>query len=1606
MSDTEESQAQPGQANVPETSGSSASTKDDKQDKHYGKIIELKRNKRSRKTAVTKVRHSLERLCAKKGELDIESVEGQIAGLWELLEQSMSVMDELSHAYLQIGKHDSHATTNAEAENFESETLQAIERAEGAINEFLRVTPKQASDPSTTVSAQLTPTNQQNSVAAENNTGNNVEVSSKYKLDPLKVPVFDGDKTRFEDFWGLFISLVDSGNEPANIKMARLRQSLKGTALEAIRGLGVSSPEYEEAKEILNTKFGGQRRQLQAYMDQLEAMPSLKGGDVQGFERFADLVRITVVKLRAEGRDGELGEGTLHGLLVKKLAERQVESYSRWLREHKKERSVLSLNDWLKEEVRVRVEAVEMVHGVEGIDLSLKRNEVGGGKSRYGDRGRSRTLFAGRGGVGSKDVKPPCALCEGNHGIWYCQRFQGMKVQDRWDIAKAKHLCFRCLGSDHQGRACLRSKACKTDGCTKNHHTLLHDSVPQVKRSEDKNPVVSGEGETESRTHTTTHDTPTTEALSLRTIPVWLKANNRKVKINALLDDASNETFLNAEVAGVLDIQEPLQTVKVHVLNDEIETFESMPVTVTIESVDGQFSKEINVKTCPRRVTGNYKEDWSVSKRRWEHLKRCDFAKPANEGMVDLLIGTDNTDLHYSRADIRGEPGAPIARLGPLGWTCIGIPDREDGSQSRTHVIRTLLTRDPTQRSVEETCCEVDRSIKRFWEVENYDTAANGAKVHTEEEQLALRKMESSISHDGTRYKIGVPWKENRPKLKDNYEEASARLCNTEKKLRKDKFLGTEYQKTIEAYIEKGYLRRVESEEEIPPEVWYLPHFPVVRMDKTTSKVRIVFDCSAKSNGVALNDVIYAGPKLQKELIDVLIRFRRKPVAVACDVREMYLQVEIEECDRPMFRLLWRDLDSNRDPEVYEFNRVVFGKNSAPMESQFVAQENARRHQETYPMAAETVLKSTYMDDSIDSVETDEEGIELYQQLRDLWNLAGMQARKWISNSPAVNAATPEEERATELSITDNSTLAVKTLGLSWHSSDDVLTISSPGHSSEVVLTKRNVLKKIATVFDPLGFISPFVVIAKILLQELWSRGYDWDDVIADEVAEKIEMWFRQLLDLENVRVPRCLREAKTVLSQSVITFVDASLKAYGAVVYLKCEYEDTTTSCRMIASKTKVAPLKPMTVPRLELMGAILGLRLTQRLSPVLEIPMSKVTFYSDSTDVLWWIRGHGRDFRSFIANRIGEIQMSTEPAQWQHMRTDENPADLCTRGATPSELADNCLWWNGPKWLLEDKSSWPKMQIGTRPKELPEAKPSNRVAKEEMIVTATVCHYQRPVEDRKVDKQLTVWRLDPTRYSNWSRLVRVFGRVRRFAHNTRNSKTRVTDQELLPEELRDAEESIIGRAQRDVFSNEYKTLKTGKQMSPKSTLLKLNPRLDEQGLIRSDSRLRFAEFLPYDVRFPIILPRGHWVTKLIVKHFHELSNHSAGTNFILSQLNQRYWIPAAREEIREWETECNTCKRKRNKAGAQIMGPLPPSRLRPTYRAFDQAAVDYAGRPFQTIQGRGKRRNKRWLCVFTCMATRAVHLEVAWGLDTDSLASLTPLLGSQADGVFQKRC
>ena len=232
-----------------------------------------------------------------------------------------------------------------------------------------------------------------------------------------------------------------------------------------------------------------------------------------------------------------------------------------------------------------------------------------------------------------------------------------------------------------------------------------------------------------------------------------------------------------------------------------------------------------------------------------------------------------------------------------------------------------------------------------------------------------------------------------------------------------------------------------------------------------------------------------------------------------------------------------------------------------------------------------------------------------------------------------------------------------------------------------------------------------------------------------------------------------------------------------------------------------EVAPLVPVTVPRLELMAAVTGLRLTQVIIRVLEIPMSTVTFYSDSLDVLWWIRGKGKDFRAFVANRVGEIQMYSDPQQWQHVSTEQNPADLVSRGINAENIIDNSLWWSGPDWLLKDEDDWPRIDGGNPP------------------------------------------RGSPYRYSSWMRLVCIRARVVRVLCNMRKKENAVQGNALHPEEIKDAEEDILREAQKEAFPEEYRALTSNKAISLKSPLIKLTPRIDDNGIIRMEGRLQFAD-------------------------------------------------------------------------------------------------------------------------------------------------------------------
>ena len=1629
----------------------------DKEQQLEDEIVGLRQEKARTKTCFTKARRCLLVVIHEK-EVTVETIQNACETVDGALETVMDIMMSLTDKYREARDRSNASKVCKEIETIEMEYSAAQSQAQEVITELNRVANlskfvRQIETKSQDAPQLLVSHEQQNSarskevsvhqpiVSSRGNTTNVYQSATAFyrsanpnkslleeneisnvtnpsligqdlwkQLKRVTIPVFSGDKKSYQNWKAAFTTCVDQAPATSEYKLLQLRQCLAGEALRSVESLGHSATAYRTALDRLERKFGGERRQIAIYLEEIDTFRPVRYGNSKDIEKFADLLDIAIVNLKESNRYEELKDGMLYIKLQKKLPATMLASYHRWVFENHKVECVEVLREWVIQEADFQCRALETVQG-----LTTQRS--GRTETKFGNYKEPQRTFFGKSQFRSESTtgsqsQRTCRVCNKSHGVWACEEFKQMEVPERWENAKKLRICFRCLGEGHLGQYCTRTRTCGLNGCKELHHRLLHSDLPHGReKTTITNPCPSGKGEqpqlpplkqkqgneevieragssregdqeiVKSKVTTAADATlmsGTRGNIVLRTIPVYLRNGGRRLMVNALLDDASTKTYLNTDVAAEMGLRGRLQRVNVSVLNGQLESFETAPVECIIESLDGNTSMKVTAFTTGK-VTGNMKAmDWTTCVDRWPHLRGLKFHKLGPRPIVDMLIGLDCADLHFSLQDVRGELGQPIARLTPLGWTCVGLV--EEQQDYSTNFARTYFSTEETDVS------KINTVLQKFWEVDCSSTEGN---LITGENKNILESTQSTIQFMDGRYRVSIPWKGDRIVLPDNYPNALRRLQNLERTLSKSPEVAKAYQDTICGYLKKGYIREIKETETSNPR-WYLPHFAIIRPGRVTTKTRIVFDASARFDGISLNDVIHQGPKLQQDLFDVLLRFRKLPVALICDIAEMYLQIRLYPSDRSCHRILWRNLDSTQKPTEYEFDRLVFGLNCSPFLAQLVARHHAIVHQQRYPMASETILKSTYMDDSMDSVEDDNQGIQLYQQLSKLWEEAGMRTHKWLSNSEVVLSHIPLSDRVYEVDLDSDPLPSVKTLGIMWRALEDVFTFVSNFADQECEWTKRIFLSKIATLFDPLGLMAPFLIRAKMLMQEVWVHGLEWDEKFPQELSAKVTKWFTELSMLSDIRVPRCLQVKRETKSVKLHTFVDASQEAYGAAVYIRVENCDGSPSLHLVASKTKVAPLQSISIPRLELMSAVLGIRLAKSVVNALSLEARHITYWTDSTNVLWWIRGYSRTFKPFIANRVGEIQMSSSPEQWRHVPTEFNPADYLTRGVKLEELIDLKTWWEGPEYLKKVESLWPKNIVENDPSEaLNEVKTKYMTRLDSDNISTMLAKCEDKLVDPEVNEDASVWRLQPERFSSWTKLIRIQAWVMRFINNCHVSESkRLLDRELQLEEINDVETQIIREIQKELFHEEYIALVKKNRLPKHSKLLNLSPRLDDDGVIRSDGRLKYAEFLPFDTRYPIILPRRSWVTKLIVKNYHELGNHSTGTNQTLSSLSSKYWILAAREAIIEWERECGICRRRKAKNATQIMAPLPLSRLKTSLRAFTRCAVDFAG-PFVTVQGRGKRRQKRYLCLFTCLASRAVHLEMAYGLDVDSFLS-----------------
>ncbi|XP_064629278.1 uncharacterized protein LOC135488567 [Lineus longissimus] len=697
------------------------------------------------------------------------------------------------------------------------------------------------------------------------------------------------------------------------------------------------------------------------------------------------------------------------------------------------------------------------------------------------------------------------------------------------------------------------------------------------------------------------------------------------------------------------------------------------------------------------------------------------------------------------------------------------------------------------------------------------------------------------------------------------------------------------------------------------------------------------------------------------------------------DLEAMFHQVKVTEHHRDYLRFLWYpEGDLDRPPEIYRMTSHPFGAVSSPACAASALRQCALDGKDQASEAVvDSLIKSFYVDDFLKSLGSDDQAIDMRESATAVCSKGGWRLHKWNSNSEVVNEAIPPSERSKTLQLaieSEQPQQSERALGIVWDTETDTFTFKI--RIKEKSVTRRGILSVVSSIFYPLGLAGPFVLPARILLQRLCRERIGWDDEIGDKEVRQWEQWLVDILQLENVSVPRSVKplEFTSIVSTQLHAFADASDSGYGIAVYTRLEDDEGRIQCTLLFGKARVAPIKKVTTPRMELTAASVAVKFVAMITAAMELKFDKTFYWTDSMSVLRYIANTTIRFHTFVANRVTTIQEGSTLDQWRYVPTQTNPADAASRGIQLGNQQATEQWLSGPKFLWEPESEWPKSNFS---KELLAEDPNVKK------VHATIAAENPEPNGENQTKTCTVT-VDElfARYSNWDPLKTTVAWLLRAqkgfkqCRSTGKTLRDTTRDELTPlsfTELKAAELDIVRYLQKKHLPDNGKHL---------GSVQKLDPFLDDAGLLRVGGRLRHAR-IPLEVKHPVLLPKDSPVTRLIVRDAHQRVGH-LGSNSSLNLLRQRYWIPRASLLIRSIISKCTICRKYRARLLVQKMADLPLQRLEMDQPAFAQSGVDYFG-PFIIKKGRNTTL-KRYGVIFTCLSTRAVHLEVAQGLTTDS--------------------
>ncbi|CAK1600373.1 unnamed protein product [Parnassius mnemosyne] len=807
----------------------------------------------------------------------------------------------------------------------------------------------------------------------------------------------------------------------------------------------------------------------------------------------------------------------------------------------------------------------------------------------------------------------------------------------------------------------------------------------------------------------------------------------------ALIDQGSEASFVTARVVELLGLKRTQISGVVSGIGEGNKVYINHLVGLHIKSRhESDFSIDVNayvMKSLTRRLPAREIRGYD-----WPQLKNVKLADPSFNvpGRIDILLGADVFGKIIDLGLLKG-PGDVITQRTHIGWILTGD-------------IYTTPTKAQKIISLHVTRLDEDNNLlKKFWEIESEKYTSK--KAWTKEEERCERHYIDTTTRDTSgRFVVHLPLKHS---IKETVKAcgetkylAIKRFKQLERMFIKHEDLRTEYRNVIHEYLKMSHMKKAEKGEE--DEAIYLPHHAVVRKDKDTTKVRVVFDASAKgSNGLSLNDAMMIGPTLQPDLRALITRWRSHKICVVGDIIKMYRQVRMTSKHTNLQRIVWQD-DIYGNIESYKLLTVTFGTAAAPYLAVRSIHQLADDEGDRYPRGSAVVKNSFYMDELMTGHEDLSEIKQICDEVKNLLKKGGFQMQKWSSNSDELLRFLQDDKDISETmdSIEIKLDTVIKILGLTWDRKRDMFKVTVNLPKTRKPVTKRLILSDVARLFDPFGWLSPVIITAKIMIQRLWLSNLGWDDELPSELVEEWLSYREALQELQGIEIPRWIKTTSRCKEVQLHGFADASSVAYAAVVYIKVLDEDDRVHVTMVASKTKVAPLKQLTIPKLELCAAVLLAMLLHDLSGLCDIHMDQIYAWTDSMVVLSWLQSQPSLWQVFVGNRVSDIIQLIDNERWYHVQSTDNPADLASRGLAPIEMANNNdMWWTGPEWLKNKGMDLPKHYI---PQTYLEIKRSFNV----------------------VLKEKPVWE----RFSSMLRMKRVLAWCLRFLHNKNKNEKYLT--------------------------------------------------------------------------------------------------------------------------------------------------------------------------------------------------------------------------------------